>query len=616
MDPAPNALLTKSPPAAAPARRLAAVRAELARRSLDGFIVPRADAHQGEYVPASEERLAWLTGFTGSAGLAIVLGEAAALFVDGRYTLQARAQVDGALYAFRHVSEEPAGAWLEETVQPGSVIGYDPWLHTPRQIEAFRRAVEKAGARLVAVESNPVDAVWPDRPGGPTGPVRAHALDYAGEASSEKRATIARSVRDAGADAVVLTLPESIAWLLNVRGDDVPHTPLPLSFAILRADGAVDWFIEPTRVGEAVRAHVGDGVAIHGPAAFGTALDAFADRAVLVDPETAAAWVAERLAAAGARLVHGPDPCLLPKARKNAAELEGARAAHLRDGRAVIRFLEWLDLHAVARAEAGNGIAETEAADRLLACRAENELFQDLSFDTISGAGPNGAIVHYRAMPGADRRLGVGELYLVDSGGQYPDGTTDITRTVAIGRPSAEMRERFTLVLKGHIAIATARFPRGTSGHQIDVLARAALWRAGLDYDHGTGHGVGSYLSVHEGPQRISKAPGKIALEPGMIVSNEPGYYKTGAYGIRIENLVTVVESPAGHADARDMLAFETLTVVPIDRRLIDLDLLTGDEIAWVDAYHARVREAHGPYLGAASQAWLTAATRPLRDGD
>ncbi len=605
--------------------RLAALRAELARRGLDGFVVPRADEHQGEYVAAASERLAWLTGFTGSAGTAVVLGARAAVFVDGRYTLQVRDQVDGACFDTRHLIEEPPAAWIETHLDSGGKLGCDPWLHSERQMERLRKATEAAGGTLVAIDDNPLDAVWTGRPPPPRAPILPHPLEFAGRASADKRAELAGDLAAKELAAAVLTLPDSIAWLLNLRGGDVPCTPLPLSFAILRADATVDWFVAPEKLGSELKAHLGNGVGLYEPGALGPALDALgaAGAKVLADPDSAAAWVFARLRAAGAEVVAGADPCQLPKARKNAVELDGARAAHRRDGLALTRFLAWLAREAPARAP-GEELGEVEVAEHLRALRAEDGLFRDLSFDTIAGAGANGAIVHYRAEAASQGRLRRGELFLLDSGAQYPDGTTDVTRTLAIGEPSAEMRDRFTRVLKGHIALATARFPRGTSGSQLDVLARQHLWQAGLDYDHGTGHGVGSYLNVHEGPQRISKVPNRVALEPGMIVSNEPGYYKTGAYGIRIENLVAVVESEvmeegrggpeSGEAEERAMLAFETLTLAPIDRNLIALKLLSPAETAWLDAYHARVRSAHLDKLDPETAAWLDAATKPLGD--
>ena len=590
------------------AARLGALRAELVRRGLAGFVVPHADEFQNEYLPPHAERLAWLTGFDGSAGTAIVLADGAALFVDGRYTLQVREQADAALWTFRHLTEEPPSAWLAERLRPGDRLGYDAWLHTPNQVSQLRAACERAGAELVAVDGNPLDAVWPDQPPPPAAPVVPHDIAFAGRTAADKRADIAASLAQ-GAACVVLTRPDSIAWLLNIRGGDVAHTPLPLSFAILHGDATVDWCVDPAKLNDRLAAHLGNAVRIHGMTAFGSLLDALgkAGKTVQVAPGDAPTWVLDRLAAANAKLVRADDPVTLPKARKNAIEIAGTRAAHERDAVALARFLAWLDAETTARR-----VGEIEAADRLAGLRAEGEHFRDLSFDTISGSGPHGAVVHYRVTPQSDRTLQPGELYLVDSGAQYLDGTTDVTRTVAIGTPTAEMRDRFTRVLKGHIAIARARFPAGTTGAQLDTLARWHLWQAGLDFDHGTGHGVGSYLGVHEGPQRISKAGTGAALEPGMIVSNEPGYYKTGEYGIRIENLVVVREADAPAGAEKALREFETLTLAPIDRRLIDTALLTADETAWLDAYHARVRATVGPHLDAATCTWLEAAAAPL----
>ncbi|MGD9617967.1 MAG: aminopeptidase P family protein [Alphaproteobacteria bacterium] len=587
--------------------RLALLREELAARRLDGFIVPRSDEHQGEYVPLCAQRLAWLTGFTGSAGLAIVLKERAALFVDGRYTLQAAAQVDPALFEIRHVTEEPPPWWLGSALGNGAVLGYDPWLHTPHEVERLRAGVERAGASLRAVDGNPVDRVWPGRPAAPLAPVVPHPDRFAGESASDKRARLASGLAKDGVAAAVLTMPESIAWLLNIRGGDVPHTPLPLSFAILRDDGGIRLFIDRRKLAPGLDRHLGNEVTVEPVGHFGPALDALAVSGALVqaDPATAASWVFDRLAAAGGKIHRAADPCLLPKACKNPVELDGTRAAHRRDGAAVIRFLAWL-----AREAPKGNLREIAASDRLEAFRRDGEHFRDLSFPTISGAGSNGAIVHYRATLESEKTLEPGTLYLLDSGAQYLDGTTDITRTIAIGAPTAEMRDRFTRVLKGHIALATARFPKGTTGTQLDAFARRALWEKGLDYDHGTGHGVGSYLSVHEGPQRISKAPNAQPLLPGMIVSNEPGYYKTGAYGIRIENLVVV--RPAEGSGEREILCFETLTLAPIDRTLVDRTLLDDGEIAWLDAYHRRVRETVSPLVDAETARWLAAATAPI----
>ncbi len=591
--------------AAAPAEaRLSALRAALEQAQLQGFLVPRADEHQGEYVPRAAERLGFLTGFTGSAGMAIVLPQRAAVFVDGRYTLQVEAEVDRRLYEICHLTKTPPWDWLAEAAKRGERIAYDPWLHTPDGLARLKAAAEKAGAALVPMP-NPVDAIWADRPALPAAPVAPHGAEFAGQPSAEKRAAIAQKLAAEGVAAAVITLPDSIAWLLNVRGGDVAHSPLPLSFAILMGDGAVDWFLDPRKVTRDLRAHLGADVRLRLPGEFAEALAAFKGVKVQADPATAASWIFDRLEAAGAAAVRDADPCLMPKACKNEVELAGIRAAHRRDGAALTKFLAW-----VARAAQKDGVTELAAADKLEAFRRQSNLLRDLSFNTISGAGPNGAIVHYRATPASNRTLEPGELYLVDSGGQYPDGTTDVTRTVAIGAPTAEMKKHFTLVLKGHIALATARFPAGTSGSQLDALARVALWREGLDYDHGTGHGVGHYLCVHEGPQRISKLPNTVALKPGMVVSNEPGYYRTGAYGIRIENLVAV--SKLGESEGGELLGFETLTLAPIDRTLVDVSLLSAEEIAWLDAYHARVRAEIGPQLEGEARAWLGEATAPL----
>jgi len=586
--------------------RLEALRAELKRQKLDGFIVPHADEFQNEYLPASAERLAWLTGFTGSAGVAVVLADKAAVFTDGRYTLQIRAQVDDSLYEIRHITEQPPKDWIAEHLPRGARLGFDPWLHTEKALETWREAAEKAGADLAAAEVNPVDAVWADRPAEPAAPVVPHDFAYAGESTESKRRRVGEALAEKGADAAVITAPDSIAWLLNVRGGDVSHTPLPLSFATLYADGRVEWFVDPAKTGPELAAHLGDAVTIRPPDEFEPALWALGNSSVLADPAGTASLVFERLGKAGAKVMKDTDPCQLPKACKNDVEIEGTRAAHRRDGAALTRFLAWV------AAEASNGgLSEIAAADRLRALRFEGENIRDLSFRTISGSGPNGAVVHYSVTPESDRALQSGELYLVDSGAQYLDGTTDVTRTVAIGEPTPEMRDRFTRVLKGHIALANARFPDGTSGAQLDALARTALWQAGLDYDHGTGHGVGSYLGVHEGPQRISKIPNTVALKPGMIVSNEPGYYKEGGYGIRIENLVCVVPVEIDGAE-KTMLGFETLTLAPIDLNLVDMSLLLPAEAAWLNDYHARVREALTPLVDAKTAKWLKQATRPV----
>ena len=596
-----------------PAARLAALRARLSEAGFAGFLVPHADEHQNEFLPSRAERLAWLTGFNGSAGIAVVLMDAAAIFVDGRYTLQVRDQVDTGLYEALHVTEAPPADWIATQLPAGSRLAYDPWLHTPNEVERMRAACVRAEAELVPCEANPLDAVWHDQPPPPIAPVVPHDICFTGTSSAEKRREIASALDSRKAAAAVLSTPASIAWLLNIRGGDVPRTPLPLGFAILARDGHVRLFMDRRKAAPELAQHLGPDVRLAEPAAFGPALDRLGAEGarVLADPASAPAYVFNRLEDAGARILRGDDPCTLPKAIKTAVEVAGSRAAHLRDGAALTRFLAWL-----AAAAPTGGVSEIGAAAKLAALRAEGEHFRDLSFDTISGAGPNGAIVHYHVTPDSDRTLAPGMLYLVDSGGQYLDGTTDVTRAVFIGgngtAPSDEERDRFTRVLKGHIAIATARFPTGTTGMQLDILARQALWAAGVDYDHGTGHGVGSYLGVHEGPQGISKRPGGAPLEPGMIVSNEPGYYKTGAYGIRIENLVTVVECSAPPGAERDLLAFETLTLAPIDLALVEPSLLTREEAAWLDAYHARVREALGPLLDDATAAWLAEATRPV----
>jgi Xaa-Pro aminopeptidase len=592
----------------APAGRLAALRTELQRRGLDGFIVPRADEHQGEYVPRRSQRLAWLTGFSGSAGLAIVLADRAAIFVDGRYTLAVRSQVDTTAFTPHQIPEQSPEAWIAANLPKGGRLGFDPWLQTMDGHERFARAAQRAGGSFVPVEQNPIDGVWHDRPAAPLAPVLPHPEEFAGESSARRRKRIAEAVVAHGADVALLTAPDSIAWLLNVRGGDVPRTPFPLGFALLHGDGHVDLYMDRRKIPPRTVAWLGNSVTLAPPEEFGPALDTLGRMAkrVLVETSTAPWWAAERLRAAGASLVRDVDPIALPKACKNPVELDGIRAAHRRDGAAVSRFLAWL-----ARESKSGTLREIEVSDRLQALRQETGKLRDLSFDTISGAGSNGAIVHYHASPATERILEPGSLYLVDSGGQYRDGTTDITRTVAIGEPTAEMRDRFTRVLKGHIALAMARFPVGTTGSQLDALARYSLWQVGLDYDHGTGHGVGAYLSVHEGPQRISKAPNGIALQPGMIVSNEPGYYKAGAYGIRIENLLAVREAKIEGADRR-YCEFETLTFAPIDVNCVDATLLTGPEKAWLNAYHAGVRNVVEPQVDDETRAWLTAATRAI----
>ncbi|MBT5047878.1 MAG: aminopeptidase P family protein [Rhodospirillaceae bacterium] len=596
----------------APAERLIALRKTLAAGGIQGFLVPLADEHQSEFPSQGAQRLAWLTGFSGSAGMAVVLAEQAAIFVDGRYSLQVRDQVDVSHFHVQHITEEPPADWIAANASSGWKIGYDPWLHTVDGLSRLRDGCGRAGATLVPLDPNPLDEVWSDQPARPLTPAVAHGPDVAGRDAAEKRAEAARAIDANGAAATVLTAPDSIAWLLNIRGGDLPNTPVTLCFAILAADGFVQLFMDQRKLPDATRRHLGNEVSVHPRDDFGDALSALGEAAsvVQVSPGTAPAWVIDRLEDSGATILRKQDPCVLPKACKNAVELTGTRNAHIRDGAALCRFLSWLSV------EAPKGtVDELGAVDRLYAFRAAGERFRGLSFDTISGAGSNGAIVHYHSTPETNRLLEPGTLFLVDSGAQYLDGTTDVTRTVAIGTPTAEMRDRFTRVLKGHIAVATARFPAGTSGGQLDTLARHALWQEGLDFDHGTGHGVGSYLGVHEGPQRISKRFGDVPLRPGMILSNEPGYYKAGAYGIRIENLEVVRTAEKGAEAEREMLGFEALTLAPIDLALVDTSIMNAAEIDWLNRYHARVHETIGPLVDDATGAWLESAARPVSTG-
>jgi Xaa-Pro aminopeptidase len=591
--------------------RLQALREQLKADRLDGFVVPLTDEHMSEYVGSYAQRLAWLTGFQGSAGSAVVLPEEAAIFTDGRYTLQVRAQVDGRHWSYESVPETSIADWLKLHAPDGARIGYDPWLHTKEWVGKAREALAQKGAELVAVGRNPIDAVWSDRPEPSRARLIVHPDDFAGQSSAAKRQEMADWLKGQGADAAVLAALDSIAWTFNVRGQDVEHTPVALSFALVHSDGTADLFVASEKIGDDVRQHLGNGVRIHERHDFEPHLASLAGRKVVVDPERSVAAIFEALEGAGARILSRRDPAVLPKAIKNPVEIEGHRAAQARDGAALSRFLHWLSI------EAPKGdVDELKAAAKLHQFRQESGDLRDLSFDTISGAGPNGAIVHYRVTEETNRPLEMDSLYLVDSGGQYPDGTTDVTRTVVIGNPTAEMRDRFTRVLKGHIAIARAIFPEGTRGSQLDGFARQFLWEAGLDYAHGTGHGVGSFLAVHEGPQRISpagssQAGGDEPLRAGMFLSNEPGYYKTGAYGIRIENLVLVEPREIPGAEKK-MLGFETLTFAPIERRLIDEGLLTPTERDWVDQYHARVLEVVGPRLESEALEWLRAQCAPL----
>jgi Xaa-Pro aminopeptidase len=576
---------------------------------VDAVVVPRSDEHMGEYVPAAAERLRWLTGFSGSAGMAVVGRRFAALFVDGRYTLQAATEVDPKLFEILQSPETDAVAWTVARLGEGGVLGYDPWLHTTAWVRAAEAKAKKKGARLKPLSRNPVDRLWGrERPASPLGPVIVHPMAYAGRSAADKIADLQKVLKSAGEEAAVLTLPDSIAWLFNIRGSDVKHNPTALAFAILHQGQRPELFIDRRKLGPEAKRHLAEVARVREPSELRERLVQLrtAGKKVRLDESTAAHWFRRVLGERSTLVVDGRDPCILPKARKNSVELAGARAAHERDGVAMARFLAWLDRNAPS-----GRVDEIGAVRQLEAFRAETEALREISFDTISGSGPHGAIVHYRVSEATNRRIKPGELFLVDSGAQYQDGTTDVTRTIAVGRPTQEMRERFTLVLKGHIAIATLRFPAGTLGVHIDAFARAALWKAGLDFDHGTGHGVGSYLSVHEGPQSISKR-GHAALEPGMIVSNEPGYYKAGAYGIRIENLEVVTEAEAIPGGERPMLGFETLTLVPIDRRLVNPGLLSADELRWLNDYHARVRRTIGRHLVGDDLDWLEQATAAI----
>jgi Xaa-Pro aminopeptidase len=584
------------------------IRKAMAEQGLDGFVVPHEDEHQNEYLPKANDRLAWATGFTGSAGAAVILKDAAAVFVDGRYAIQVRDQVDGEVFEVRDFVEGGVPAYLRETARPGWTIGYDPRLHSPDALARLNEAAASAGASLKAVAPNPLDLAWGEaRPAQPRAPVVPHPLAYAGEDSSAKRARIGRDIAEQGAEAAVITAPTSLAWLFNIRGGDVIRTPLPLGQAILAADGTARLFLDPVKVTDELPAWLGNEVSLAAPGDLEGALADLRGKKVLADPALSSAWYFHTLEAAGAEVIRGADPTVLPRACKNAVEIEGARRAHARDGAALTRFLHWVATEAQETLP-----DELEAVAKLEAFREATGALKDLSFDTIAGAMGNGAICHYHPTRRLNRRTEPGSLLLIDSGGQYLDGTTDVTRTMAIGEPSQEMRERFTLVLEGHLALARVRFPAGTAGSALDVLARLPLWSAGLDYDHGTGHGVGSYLGVHEGPARIAKIPNAVPLKPGMILSNEPGFYKEGAYGIRIENLQVVTEAEPIPGGERPMLGFETLTLAPIDRHLIVAAMLTPEERTQLDAYHARVLEMIGPQVEPPVRAWLEEACAPL----
>ncbi|MBI2717498.1 MAG: aminopeptidase P family protein [Rhizobiales bacterium] len=586
---------------------VALLRAELRRRRLAGLIVPRQDEFGGEEVAAYAERLRWLTGFTGSWGLAILTLRAGAIFVDGRYTTQVRNQIDTRLFAPLHLKDDPPDRWIAANVRKGERLGFDPWLLAAGEADRFARACAASGAKLVAVAGNPIDAVWQEQPARPQNPVSGQPTQLAGRRAADKLKGIRKTLGLAAADATVLTDPCSIAWLFNIRGRDIAHAPVVLAYAIIHRRARPDLFIAPGRIDKAVRSRLGRIARLVDPGAIDAALAGLGRRKarVLLDPDATPCRIRDRLKSAGATIIRGPDPCLLPKARKNRNERQGARAAQLRDGLAVARFLCWLET------AAPTALRESEAAARLDAFRLASKEYLGPSFETIAAAGAHAAIPHYRVTPATDRPLKAGEIFLIDSGGQYRDGTTDITRTTVIGQPTENMRDRFTRVLKGMMAVSRLRFPTGTAGSQIDATARSALWAAGLDYDHGTGHGVGSYLSVHEGPARINKSD-RTPLEPGMILSNEPGYYKAGHYGIRIENLLMVREAEAIAGGERPMLGFETLTLCPIERRLVDRHLLTKDDVIWFDSYHARVLKELAPHLSGAELAWLQKACAPL----
>lgn len=589
------------------ASRLSALRASLKSQGLAGFIVPKTDAFQNESVPAHEDRLEWLTGFTGSAGVAVVLQDKAALIVDSRYTLQAKAQADLSLFSVELAPPMTSASYLSQHAPKNSAIGYDPRLHTLSGFKTLRAEVEKSGLKLTALRRNPIDALWTGRPRAFHAPIFLHDENLVGESAASKLQRLQNELQKNKADGLLVSAPDSVAWLFNIRGRDVAHTPMALVRAFLPAEGKPLLFVSKGHITEENKTALAQLAIIHDAKHLDAALKETIgkDAKILADPSRTTVELAKALKRSGAKIKEGADPCILSKARKNAAELEGARNAHKRDGVALARFLIWLD------GQDPGTVDEIGAAERLEGFRRESNLFEDSSFDTISGAGPNGAIVHYRVTPSTNRPLAANSLYLVDSGAQYRDGTTDVTRTVAIGEPTAEMRRHFTLVLKGNIAIATARFPAGTRGVDLDAFARRALWNAGLDYGHGTGHGVGSFLSVHEGPQNISRN-GMAALEPGMIVSNEPGYYREGQYGIRIENLLIVAPAEALEGGELPMMSFETLTLAPMDRRLVDTALLSKEEIDWLDSYHARVYREIAPSLNSEEKKWLKAATAPL----
>jgi Xaa-Pro aminopeptidase len=588
-------------------QNLPKLRTELISRGLDGFLIPHEDEYNNEYLPDCNERLMWISGFTGSAGAAIVLTDSAAVFVDGRYTLQVRSQVDETLFSYEQLEGYGTANWLAAHVAPGMKIGYDPHLHSPDSLNILMKATQKAGGTLVPVQTNPIDMAWDNRPDAPTAPFKIQPAELAGQEQAEKRALIGQLIQNKGADCAIITSPASIAWLLNIRGGDVMCSPLPLASLIVHADGNAEIFANLVKITPEIKEHFGNQVSVSPENKFANRLGELSDKSVMVDPSTASSFIFDTLADSGAQILRAADPIALPKACKNSAEIAGTTQAHIRDGAALTNFLHWL----ATEAQDGH-VDEIEAAQKLEGFRADTGLLKDLSFESISGAGSNGAIVHYRVSTATAKKLAPGSLYLIDSGGQYIDGTTDVTRTVAIGAPTDEMRRCFTLVLKGHIALSKIRFPAGTTGHALDVLARAALWMHGLDYDHGTGHGVGAYLGVHEGPQRIAKSPSSVALQPGMIVSNEPGYYKTDGFGIRIENLQYVTKTTDIPGGERPMHEFKTLTLAPIERSLIVKDMLNSDDIKWLNDYHDCVVEHIGPRVNEGVKAWLALACQHI----
>ena len=590
------------------ANRLAAIRSELANANLDAFIIPRADEYLGEYVPEHNERLYWATDFTGSAGMAIVLKDKAAIFTDGRYTVQVRLQVDANLFSYESLTDTPQIEWLCDTLPAGSRVGFDARLHTLAWFENAKATLAKAQIELVAVEQNPIDKHWQNRPAPSSAAITLFSNESAGKTSLQKRTEIGALVKKAGADVALIAALDSFCWLLNIRGNDVPRLPVVLGCALLHANGDMQLFTDLSKLPEGIEEHVGAGVSFKSEAALADTLASLQGVKLLADPNSANAWAQNLARDAGAKLIAGIDPVSLPKAQKNAAELAGMRASHIRDGVAVSRFLAWLD----AEVAANRLHDEATLADKLESFRLEDPKYREPSFDTISAAGANAAMCHYNHNNGTPAMMTMNSIYLVDSGAQYLDGTTDVTRTIAIGEVSDEQKKMVTLVLKGHIALDQARYPKGTTGQQLDAFARQYLWQHGFDYDHGTGHGVGHFLSVHEGPQRIGKNLNAIALMPGMVLSNEPGYYRADSFGIRLENLVVVRHCEALKDAEREMYEFDALTLIPMDARLIDKSLLTQGEIDWFNAYHQKVFNTLSPLMSGSELEWLTKATQAI----